>query len=456
MIDVLVPFAFLLLVGGGFLAVLQSRTPHAAIGIGSMYAGVVIIYASYPLLMYLALKGYYTPFNDQRLFADQPPPADIGHIAWFYGIYLASFAAGYLLSSRRALHSGVVSIVDLDPPAVWALFVAFIALRLTMIVAEFSFAEKTNDYIESYLKYKHLPLLAQQLLGHVEGMTAVLGLTVMAYLCRRWKQYRLLVAAWLALELSLLIVGMGARTQFVLLCLAALFSYHFLYRPVTTMRLVATGMALVVAFLGLGILRSFGSAGVTAVGIEAVGSTSEFEALFGNAYEIDRLIARGDIDRGTMAGAVYVGDVVNLVPQQLVPFEKLNLANWYVTTFHSEYAERGGAFAFGAVPEALIGTGWPDLIWRGLLVGFVFARFDRTVQAERVRLWKFALFLWLITSCYMTFRSTTLALLPVFVYRFVPALLSVAVLAYLLRAAAIVAPNKGEAAAAQARLPRRA
>jgi hypothetical protein len=453
MTDVLVPFAFVLLAGGGFLAVLQSRTRYAAIGIGSVYAGVVIIYASYPLLVYLALNGYYTPFNDQRLFDDQPPPADVGRIAWFYCIYLASFAAGYLLSSRRTPHAGVVSIVDLDPPAVWALFAVFISLRLAMIMAEFTLAEKTTDYIESYLKYKHLPLLVQQLLGHMEGMTAVLGLTVMAYLCRRWKQYRLLVAAWLTLELSLIIIGMGARTQFVLLCLAAMFSYHFLYRPVTTMRLIATGTALVIVFLGLGILRSFGSAGVAAVGIEAVGSTSEFEALFGNAYEIERLVGRGDIDRATMVGAVYVGDVVNLVPQQLVPFEKLNLANWYVTTFHSEYAERGGAFAFGAVPEALIGTGWPDLIWRGLFVGFVFARFDRVVQAGRVRLWKFALFLWLITSCYITFRSTTLALLPVFIYRFVPALLTVTILAYLLRAAAIAAPGKGGAAAAPTRLP---
>jgi hypothetical protein len=121
-----------------------------------------------------------------------------------------------------------------------------------------------------------------------------------------------------------------------------------------------------------------------------------------------------------------------------VPFEKLNLANWYVSTFHTEYAERGGGFAFGVVPQSLIGAGWLDLIVRGLLVGFVFARFDRMVQAERVRLWKFAAYLWLITNCYITFRSTTLALVPVFVYRFVPALLTVIIVAYLLRMAASV------------------
>ena len=109
---------------------------------------------------------------------------------------------------------------------------------------------------------------------------------------------------------------------------------------------------------------------------------------------------------------------------------------WYVDTFYSSFAEYGGGLAFGAIPEALLGSGWPDLIWRGALVGFLFRWFDDAIRKGTSSLWKFTLYLWLMFSCYQTFRVTTLAVLPLFIYRFLPAMLMVIAFAYLLRDAA--------------------
>lgn len=440
MTSVLAPLLTLLVVGAGFLLILRARALHAPIGLGSVYAAVVILYGSYPSLMYLALGGYYTPLNDSRLFADQPPPSDLGLIIWYYAIYLASFCVGYLLRYQRG-ETTVVVIADLDAPSVWALLTTFVAFRATTLMAEVFLAAPHTDYLESYLKYKHLPLLAQQVIGHIDGITAILSLAVVALLCRRWDKYRSLVLMWLAAEFAILIVGLGARTHFVILCLATLFSYHFLYRLISTSALVSSGVTLVVAFLGLGIMRQFAGAGLAAVGVEVVASSSEFETLFANAYDIERLVALGQIDKVTMAGTLYFGDLVNLVPQQLVPFEKLNLATWYVETFYSEYARAGGGFAFGAISESLLGMGLFDLVWRGVLVGLVFCWIDSNIRVERIGFWKFIFFLWLLVSCYQTFRSTMLSLVPPFVYRFLPAMLVVSVLAYLLRTAVLVLPS---------------
>jgi hypothetical protein len=433
---VVTPLLATLSIGAVFIGLQQRGSLHAPIGLGTLYCAAVLIYTIYPLLIYLGLGGYYTPLNDQRLFVDQPDASAMARIAWYYVVYFAAFCAGYLVLVAGSRSQQRLTLVGLDSPAIWALLATFVVLRLSVLVAELMFAAQSSDYLESYLKYKHLPLIAQQVLGHMEGMTSVLALGVVAVLCRDWQRWRLVVLGWLVFEVVILLAGLGARTQFVLLCLAALVSYHYLYRPLSLATMVVSGLAVVVLFLAFGFLRAYVGNGLTGVGTELLAGSSEFESLFGNAYDIERLTAIGEIDRASLAAAVYLGDIINLVPQQLMPFEKLNLSRWYVETFHSDYAERGGGLAFGAIAEGLVGLGLVDLIWRGLLVGLVFCWFDRTCRSGTVGFWRFVIQVWLISSCYLTFRSGMLALLPVFVYRFLPAMLTVATLAYLLRVAA--------------------
>jgi hypothetical protein len=433
---VVTPLVTMLCIGAAFIGMEQRRSSHAPIGLGTLYSAAVLVYTIYPLLIYIGLGGYYTPLNDQRLFVDQPDAAAMTRIAWYYVVYFAAFCAGYQLTAVGSSSQQRLTLSNLDTPMIWALLATFVVLRISVLVAELLFAAHSSDYLESYLKYKHLPLIAQQVIGHMEGMTSVLSLGVVAILCRDWQRWRFVVLGWLAFEAIVLLVGLGARTQFVLLCMAALVSYHYLYRPLSLATMVTAGLTVIVLFLAFGFLRAYVGNGLTGVGTELLVGSSEFEALFGNAYDVERLTAIGEIDKASLAAAVYLGDIINLVPQQLMPFEKLDLQRWYVGTFHSDYAERGGGLAFGAIAEGLIGLGVIDLIWRGLLVGVVFCWFDRTCRSGTIGYWRFVIQVWLISSCYLTFRSGMLALLPVFVYRFVPAMLAVAALAYLLRVAA--------------------
>lgn len=436
MSSVIAPLVALLLVGVVFLGDQMRRAGAAPIRIGTVYALAVLVYGTYPIAVYLALGGIYTPLNDARLFAGQPAATDVGRIAWYYVIHLASFCGAYVFVAPSVRKFRPISF-DFDSPSLWALFVVFVVFRSTTVVAEILFAADALTYAETYLKYKHLPLIAQQILGHMEGMTSILAMAVIAALCREWNRYGWLVFVWLAIELSLLLVGLGARTPFVLLCLAALFSYHHLWKPISTVTLGSVGLALLVGVLGLGMLRQYGGADLVALGIEVIASSSEFESLFANAYDVERLIAFGDVNRADLIWTVYLGDLVNLVPQQLVPFAKVSLPTWYLEAFYPEFLDQGGGLAFGAVAEALIGSGWPDLVWRGAFCGAALGFFDRGVAATRVNFWRFVFCLWLMISCYLIFRTTTFMLVAVFVYRFLPVVLMVSVLGHLLRAAAV-------------------
>jgi hypothetical protein len=209
--------------------------------------------------------------------------------------------------------------LDIDPPSVWALLVFFAACRLAVLGADLFLAEQSLDYLDTYLRYRHLPLIVQQLLGHLQGMTSVLALAVMAVLCRAWGNYRWVVFAWLVLEFALLTTGMGARTQFVLLFLTALFSYHYLAGR-STYTLLLAGFGVVVVF---SVLAFCGSTAVLAFllrseAVAGASSSSRCSPMLtmwavGCLREINqhRLLER------------FTPDFKR--PQQLMPFEKPGL-----------------------------------------------------------------------------------------------------------------------------------
>jgi hypothetical protein len=63
MSSVIAPLVAMVLIGVAFLSVQQQREGAAPINIGSMYAVAMLSYGCYPLVIYLVLNGFYTPFN---------------------------------------------------------------------------------------------------------------------------------------------------------------------------------------------------------------------------------------------------------------------------------------------------------------------------------------------------------------------------------------------------------
>jgi hypothetical protein len=405
---------------------------RAPLNAGVLYMAVITLYGVYPLLEFAALDGLYTPLNDPRLYDIQPRIGVVSRIGWYYVAYAAAFLGAYVIATRDQPRLAAVVVQRTDASVLWAVVLIFLALRGLVLVADLAFAQDSGNYVESYLRYSHLPLLLQQLIGHANGMLSVLGIALVAVACLNWRRARLPLLVWLALELLNLVTGGGSRTDFVLLVLALTVAYHQLVRPIPFSVLTTGGVALVGGFLALGAMRAYQGGDVVGAGLEVLSSANEFESLFGNAIDLDRMVESGRVDRSSLASAVYLGDIIGLVPQQLMPVEKVNLSRWYVETFYNFHAELGGGFAFGVIAEAIVGAGPVDLLWRALLVGFGLGWLDRRMRSAPVGLPMFVFYVWVVSSAYLMFRITTLALVPIFVYRVVPVLLAVMVLAELL------------------------
>lgn len=430
------PMLVLLGLGAGLYVWYSAQDGAAALDLGVLHAAVITLYGAFPLAIYLVLDGFYTPLNDNRLFTVQPEPSSIAGLGWVYVLYLASFVAAYVLvrGSRGRVPS--IRLTSLARSQLWALLVILVTLRVGLWVADAMYGADADDYLGTYLKYQALPHFARQILTHLGGVSVVLSIVAAVLAAREWHSYRVLVLVWLAFELGMLMTGLGARTQFFLMCLAFGISLHVLHRPLSTRAALGGGVSLLLAFLAIGLIRGFAIGGMEGVGIETIAASSEFESLFANAYDVQRLVESGDWAEHMTGWRLYVGDLINFIPQQLAPWEKLSVSQWYVDTYYMEYADAGGGLAFGAIAQSIAGVGWVDVIWRAALTGAVFAWVERQCLQSSVSVWRFTFYIWLTAFSYQSFRASTFEPVPLFVYQYLPAIGLIAVLGWLVRSAA--------------------
>jgi oligosaccharide repeat unit polymerase len=394
--------------------------------IGAVYAAVVTLYLVHPLIGFLALGGTYSPFNDARLYLLHPQAEDIGYIGWLYVCHLAAFAGAYLfvrgrLPKRQAF---------LNPPRlsiVVATVVVYLAIEAYGLFVGLFYNTSADTYFGTYLVARRLPLLVAQLLNHLNGIKYVLSLSLMAMLFSRYPASRRLIAAWLLIVAIITVARLGSRTELVLLVLSVTMMYDLLVRPVRPRLILGVAAAGLTAVVAFGILRN--PVRIEGSSLNPFAYPSEFESLFANAVHLDHV--RPTI--GELPPAFYLADVAALLPQQVAPFTKIDRADWYVNRFFPEYAQAGGGLAFGTISEAVLSAGWISALMAGAALGFCFAKLHRFSVRSSGSFWVFVLYVWVTTLSYQSFRNSTFALLVLFAYRFVPAVLFVSLLATALR-----------------------
>lgn len=391
--------------------------------IGSVYLTVVVLYMAFPLVGFVMLRGMYTPLSDSRLINLAPDPHEMGTVAWLYVCHLLGFASVYLAVRGR------LPIVrwQPQPPSVLTVL-ALVSAYLLIIGFEIGlglfYNTAAGSYAESYLVGQRLPLVMTQLLEHVRGMKYPLSLAIMAVLFTSYRASRPVIIAWLVLATLLGLARMGSRTEVVLLLLSATAMYHTRVAPLPARFVVGIAAAGLLGFLAFGILRSGN------IVANPFSGTTEFEVLFANAIHLAR-ISRTVHD---IPAALYWADLARLVPQQLVPFDKIDPAAWYVARFFPEYAASGGGLAFGTITEAVLTGGAVSALARGAALGLCFATIHCVCLRQAHSFWAFVFYIWIMSLCYQSFRNTTFSLAVLIGYRFLPAVVAVTVLTALLAA----------------------
>jgi len=376
------PILAVVLIAGIFFWVLRQKNAGLVpVEIGSFYFMVVFLYATMPFIAFAVNSFEYHLFSDARLFRESPTPEEVAKVGYFYVMYLCVFATFYLLFRKTSNYASAV--ISAQPSVSMIIFLVFSYL---LVEAPLSYLKLTSmggmdvGYNQQYLWMSGYPLLARQAINHLAGISFVLQAFIIAYLFLRYRRAKAFIVLFLLLKFMSLVLMLGARTEFALLVAASIICYYNYVRLFSIWKASIIG----VVFVGLFLLIGWGR-DLQNLPPELLGSffpSTEFESLFGNAFDIYSRKAGGGID----PPAYYPFEgILNIIPQQLLPLEKPSLSRWYVDSFYESYAEAGGGLAFGVVPEGLLSDSpWVAVFWRaafhGVLLAWVFNIFHRSRQ----------------------------------------------------------------------------
>jgi len=396
--------------------------------IGVIYVAVVVVYTLYPMTGFIVNGLIYTPSNDYRLFSSRPTPDEIGTIGWYYAVHLLSFIVMYLLIRRR-LPSPSLNFRMTNRTSFLIIVVFYVTVIIFTSAINYFLGVSEGSYIESYLFYKTLPPGIAMIIGLLTGARFTLEIAIFASLFSRYHKYRPLILIWLTWMVLTTFLNLWSRTELVLLLMAAAMIYHYLVRPFKLRWVVGGGLLVLALFVLLGLLRSGWSSSGATDSFNPFAYVSEFEVIFGNAYDWNYRLNNASV---RPPPAFYLADLVIGIPKQIVPFEKIIPANWYVDTFYPEFAALGGGLAFGTICESILGAGWLDLVARGAALGFILAHIHRYCLLHRASFWVFVFYIWLSLKMYLSFRNTTFYPLYLFVYQFLWVMAGIKILATIL------------------------
>jgi hypothetical protein len=397
--------------------------------LGVCYASAIFLYIIVPLGGYLLDGMHYTDVNDFRLHRHQPTPMEVAEIGWLYVIYFAAFVISYLRFRRGAEPRGWASEDARPAPIsgrrVIVAVLVFLVLKAYLYFVQSYYNLSYTTYEEKLVIYRHLPLVLNQFTSLVSILATYTGIILIGVLFTNYRRYRLYILALvLFLVIPTVMVGHD-RGPAVVVVLATFFYYHLMVRPVRLPVALAAMASVLIGFLFMGYIRSnFEGSGRSLQDRMTVASTlthsNEFEACFATSYEVHRYAEEGKLPHPPWQ--VYASDFIALFPKQVLPFEKTDATKWYLDSFYPGLSDKNMSWGFGVIAESSIGLGIPELMFKGALIGFLFAQLHRLFCRRGNVFWIWALYIFVDVTCFRTLRASTFELLRSSLFYLAPAL----------------------------------
>ncbi len=394
--------------------------------LGSLTILATLAYALIPLLGYFGSGMNFTVLSDHRLFSLDATYKDMGALAWRYAIYLFSFAAVYLI--WRGDSSALSSPLKVpDRSTVFTMVTLILTLLFLFLIIYsiygYNFWYSYEDLAAVKKSLKLMPLLLQQASLHLFGVFILLKLALVIILVNYWhiKRWRYTLYIWLFLEFLLTVTQMGARTWLAYLLVAVPLVYHRLVKPLKLSAVGLLGSIILTGLLLYGVIRDqyYYSPEMRITEVVTTGSlfsvSNEFQVMWGNAYHLLRMKEIGSL--GNIPVALYLCDILKFIPQQLLPFPKVEPSEWYLELIGQK--ESGTGLMFGVLAHAVIGLDWMELVLRGALLGYIFALIHRWYVRRSSSFWITLLYLWLCIFSYYTVRAGTFYFASVTFHRFI-------------------------------------
>lgn len=415
-----------------YLRGIEGSVPYFEIG--AFYIGIAGIYATYPVLKYV-LQGYRYDVGDQRLMAIQHHPMGFAILEWWHVLYLFSFSVAYAIVRGRRAVQGRLRVTAPDWPMIASVLLLLTGAKLFFVVLGIFYDLRVGSYMESYLVIQRLPLFARQIAAQVQGISLTLQIMlVVALTCAKRRSFRVLLVIFVLLTTLSHILVPGGRIELVAVIVSAVAAHHLAVRRVQFRSLAMAAIAGFVLMIVMGVLRTDQALGrfqLSTLTDRMAEEYTEFEVIFGNGIEMAywQQGAGVFLDRPNL----YWSGLLAIIPQQFLSIEKDTPWVWFTRTYYPDYYAAGGGMAFGVLAEAVAGHGWPEMVWRGVLIGLLFGLLHRLLHRPKVSPYLFMFYVWILVWSYLTVRAGTFAPLMLILYRFLAPVVAIWILSLLLR-----------------------
>ncbi len=386
--------------------------------IGVFCVVVTSIYLSYPLLAFLVSGLAWTPLSDSRLVAYAATPSEFARVGWWGALYLLSLATTYALVRRHPAANVATGLVVPNKRTILSMVVLFLAILIYVQLLQVVYGVDLNPtYGSEGPTGASLPLFVQQVTGKLVGIGIVLEFGLILLLVSRSDSpvWCWTLRAWAVFTVLSALAVLGARSSVIFFLLAWLLAHQRLRRPLRPLLLIAVAGAVMAGAVLYGIVRDVGSQADTI--LVAASAGGEFQAMYGTAYNLIMLRDTGGLP--DIPWGLYLADLLRLIPQQILPFEKMDPSEWYLELIGARDSDVG--LMFGVISEAAIGLGAIEMVLRGIVLGLVFGEMHNWYSRHASRFWPTLFYLWLCVWSYYTYRASTFYLLGHVVFIFVPA-----------------------------------
>ncbi|MBI3070817.1 MAG: hypothetical protein HYY84_01690 [Deltaproteobacteria bacterium] len=377
--------------------------------LGFLYSLVIILYGAYPLISFLANGLSATERSDYRLARNMLSPGIMAEIGGMHAVYLFAFATGYLIT-RHGRQAQLPRTVEQGNRIAWVALVLIVVIVGLRAIIESVFGITQVEYGKAP-QYFSLPLVVRQVYLNTQLMLLPLKLAALIALFNDYRRNGKLIVLFFAVFILPVLLRFGERHEFVVLCLVTALLFHDRVRKLSVVEFGILGAVLLAVFLVFGELRG-GKRDVQVLG------GNEFEACFSTVADIFVSRAAGLLPAAPPQ--VYLADFLAIIPQQILPFEKITGSEWYLSHFAPDLIELGQGYAFGVLSESIIGLGYFEIFFKGLVIGVFFAKIVAWYRRRGSRWWVAAVYFFICATCFRTFRSSTFELIRSIVYGVLP------------------------------------
>lgn len=291
-----------------------------------------------------------------------------------------------------------------------------------MTGANYNTSYQAQAFSENVAALRSVPLIVQQISSKLWGILLIAKtgvLMIVVSRCRQ-RQWRLILVLWIIGEIVHVLVVKGARTSLVMFVMAAVLFYHRMIRPLSMKFLIASAISFIVFFNFLALYRTYADLRTmrTVMAKDDVGllwQHNEFEGLLGTAYDVLQLKKAGV----ELPWYLYINDFTGcLPPQQLLPFEKVSGAEWYLRQIG--FSGKGVGCMWGVISQSIVGLDWIELFFRGSILGLVLAKLHRWYVRNESGFIETLFYVYLCLKVYYTFRDTTFSILANIIWEVIP------------------------------------